>query len=264
MKPVSGPCHADDDCNQDNSRPGGATRHDDMSSEAEKDRGTKILIVDDDAVSRLFCSQCLAGPETRIVTAESGKKAINMAALHLPDIIVIDACLQDMSGMEVIAVVRCAWPDSLPAPGFIGISADDSTTTLLAMQNAGCRSVLTKPLASSELAKCVFETRWSGADALSLAPATQSQEAIRQRQATFYCGMADELAELDVAITRLDWNEAQRLVHRLSGAAALAELKGLAQNGRALLHSLPPIGSACAAVDSYLCFLERLAEVPPP
>jgi len=235
-----------------------------MSAEAEKSRLTKILVADDDAVCRLFCSQSLAGPEVRIITADCGKQAISTAFQYLPDILIVDVCLPDMSGTEVIAAVQQGWPDSLPVPGIIGISADESITNLQVMQELGCRSILTKPFASSALAKSVCGVQRSVTDLQPLQLQAQNEEALRQRQTRFYQCLADELVELDVAITRLDWAEAQRLVHRLSGAAAMANLEGLAQNGRALLARLPPVGSPCSAVDSYLFFLQRLADVSRP
>lgn len=242
----------------------GRRQRDDMQSNLEKANKTSILIADDDAVSRLFCSQSLARPNALILTAECGKSAISMAAKYLPDIILMDAHLPDMNGMEAIAMVRCEWPDSCPAATFIGMTADDSTTAVRLMHQAGCRIVLIKPFSTPVLVNSIFGACQPGSGIQSFASAPHDHAAMRQLQAQFNCGLAGNLAELDLAITRLDWAEAQRLLHRLSGAAALAGLKDLAQNGLSFLRHIPPAGPARAVADSYMCFLQRLAAVTPP
>ena len=235
-----------------------------MARTGEQYRGVKILIADDDGVSRLFCRQSLALPGVRMLAAESGKSAIRLAASYLPDIVIMDAHLPDMSGMEAIAAIRRAWPDCCPAPCFAGMTADDSATAAPAMQAAGCQSILIKPFSAQALVACIRETCGPGSDFQSFLPAPQNPECMRQLQARFYGDLAGQLAELDGAITQLDWDGVQRLVHRLSGAAAVAGLGDVAQSGLALLRRLPPTGSACTLADSYMFFLQRLAEVPPP
>lgn len=235
-----------------------------MSHIGEKFRGAKILIADDDAVCRLFCSESLARPSVLVLTAESGKTAISLAASNLPDIVLMDAHLQDMGGMEAIATIRREWPDYRPAPGFAGMTADDSATAASAMRAAGCQSVLIKPFSSPALIACIRRACGPESDFWSFLPALQDHEVMRQLQDRFHGGLAGQLAELDGAITQLDWDNVQQLVHRLTGAAALAGLGDVAQSGRALLRGLPPTGSACSLADSYMLFLQRLAEVPPP
>ena len=235
-----------------------------MSHTGERYSGPKILIADDDSVSRLFCSQSLELPGVRVLAAESGKTATRLAASYLPDIVLMDAHLQDMSGVEAIAAIRRAWPDACPAPCFAGMTADDAATAAPAMRAAGCQSMLIKPFSAQALVACIREACGPGSDFVSFLPAPQNLECMRQLQARFHSGLAGQLAELDGAITQLDWDGVQRLVHRLSGAAALAGLGDVAQSGRALLRHLPPTGSACTLADSYMFFLQRLQEVAPP
>jgi len=235
-----------------------------MSHKGREYRGANILIADDDGVSRLFCSQSLALPGLRILTAESGKTAIRLAASCLPDIVLMDAHLLDMSGVEAIAAILREWPGSCPAPCFAGMTADGSATAAPAMRAAGCLSVLIKPFSAEDLVACICEACGPDSDFRTILPAPQNRETMRQLQARFHGSLVGQLAELDGAITQLDWDGVQRIVHRLSGAAALAGLGDVAQSGRALLRHLPPTGAACTLADSYMFFLQRLAEVPPP
>jgi CheY-like chemotaxis protein len=234
-----------------------------MSHPRGKDGGTRILIADDDGVSWLFCSQLLALPGIRTFRAESGVAASHMAATHLPEVVIVDAHLQDMSGADAIACIRQQWPLSIPAPRFIGMTADDSPAVVSALRTAGCQHVLIKPFSSQFLAACIGEAANPDPGSRVGLPAPQQHADSRQLQAKFQCGLAAQLAELDGAMARLDWEVVQRLVHTLSGAAALAGHDVVARSGQAVLRRLPPAGPASTVADYYDFFLQRLAEIPP-
>ncbi len=241
----------------------GAPARSDMSHPRGKDGGTRILIADDDGVSRLFCSQSLTLPGIRTFLAASGVAAAHMAATHLPEVVIMDAHLQDMSGADAIACIRQRWPHSTPAPHFIGITADDSPTVASELRTAGCQHVLIKPFSSQFLAACIRETAGPDPGRYVGLSASQQHPGSRQLQAKFQCDLPAQLAELDGAMARLDWEAVQRLVHALSGAAALAGHDAVARSGQAVLRRLPPTGPACTMADYYDFFLQRLAEIPP-
>lgn len=241
----------------------GAPARSDMSHPRGKDGGTRILIADDDGVSRLYCSQSLALPGIRTFRAGSGVAALRMAATQLPDVIIMDAHLQDMSGADAIACIRQRWPLSAPAPRFIGMTADDSPAAVSALRIAGCQHVLIKPFSSQFLAACICEAADPDPDRRLGLRAPQQHADSRQLQVKFQCGLAAQLAELDRAVARLDWLIVQQLVHALSGAAALAGHDAVARSGQAVLRRLSPAGPASTLADYYDFFLQRLAEIPP-
>jgi CheY-like chemotaxis protein len=228
-----------------------------------KDGGTRILIADDDCVSQLFCSQSLALPGIRTFLAGSGVAALDLSATHLPDVIIMDAHLQDMSGADAIACIRQRWPLSTPAPRFIGMTADDSPAVVSALRLGGCQHVLIKPFSSQVLAECICEAAGPDPGRRLGLPTPPQHADSRQLQVKFQCDLAAQLAELDGAVARLDWGVVQRLVHALSGAAALAGHDAVARSGQAVLRRLPPAGPASTVADYYDYFLQRLAEIPP-
>jgi CheY-like chemotaxis protein len=232
-----------------------------MSHLGEKYRVTNILVADDDAVSRHFCCQVLARPGLRTLIAENGNAAICMAAEYVPDVVVMDSHLPDMRGEDAIALIHQRWFHSCDPPCFVGMTADDSPAAASRMQAAGCRSVLTKPFSAQALAACVRQACPVGPGERAFDPMPREPEACRQLQAKFSSSLAGQLKELDEALFRLDWATVQRLVHQLSGAAALAGYAEAAQSGRTLLRCLPPAGSAAMTGDSYLLFLQRLADI---
>jgi two-component system, OmpR family, KDP operon response regulator KdpE len=105
----------------------------------------KILIVDDERPIRRFLSASLSGLYT-VLEAENGSNAIHMAALHHPDVILLDLGLPDMDGTDVTSRLR-EWTD-VP---IIVISVRDGEQEKVAALDAGADDYLTKPFGASEL-----------------------------------------------------------------------------------------------------------------
>lgn len=105
----------------------------------------KILVVDDERPIRRFLSASLSGLYT-VLEAENGVSAIHMAALHNPDVILLDLGLPDMDGTDVTGRLR-EWTD-VP---IIVISVRDGEQDKVAALDAGADDYLTKPFGVSEL-----------------------------------------------------------------------------------------------------------------
>src|SRR5512141_829835 len=105
----------------------------------------KILVVDDERPIRRFLSASLSGLFT-VLEAENGSNAIEMAAIHHPDVILLDLGLPDMDGTDVTGRLR-EWTD-VP---IIVISVRDNEQDKVAALDAGADDYLTKPFGVSEL-----------------------------------------------------------------------------------------------------------------
>lgn len=66
----------------------------------------RLMIVDDSNVIRKVAKHVLGKPDVAIVEAESGKQALKLCAEHLPDIIVCDVTLPDMTFLEFITNLK--------------------------------------------------------------------------------------------------------------------------------------------------------------
>jgi len=65
----------------------------------------KVLVADDDAVNREVLGELLK-PEYTVLLARNGEQTLERAARHLPDLILLDVLMPDMSGHEVLRRLR--------------------------------------------------------------------------------------------------------------------------------------------------------------
>ena len=65
----------------------------------------KVLVADDDAINREVLGELLK-PEYTVLPARNGVQALERAARHLPDLILLDVMMPDMDGYEVLRRLR--------------------------------------------------------------------------------------------------------------------------------------------------------------
>jgi len=72
----------------------------------EKTTKLKLLIVDDEPDAVLILAKTLLAKGYRVVTAESGLKAIKLAKEEKPDLILLDILMPDMDGTQVATTLQ--------------------------------------------------------------------------------------------------------------------------------------------------------------
>ena len=70
------------------------------------DRSVKVLIVDDDPKAVELIAVRIHGVATTVLRAYDGEEAIATAKRELPDLIVLDLIMPDVSGFEVVAALN--------------------------------------------------------------------------------------------------------------------------------------------------------------
>lgn len=65
-----------------------------------------ILVVDDELVGRIYIEKTLQDEGYAVITAENGQLAMNLAAGHSPDMIVMDVMMPVMDGYEACVAIR--------------------------------------------------------------------------------------------------------------------------------------------------------------
>ena len=107
---------------------------------------SKVLIVEDDPGIITFLKTTLAADGYDALLASTGRLALDMAASHCPDCILLDLGLPDMDGTEIIRQVR-SWTQT----PIIVISARSMEQDKAASLDLGADDYITKPFGAIEL-----------------------------------------------------------------------------------------------------------------
>src|SRR5215469_14476287 len=107
---------------------------------------TRVLVVDDEPQIIRALRINLRARHYEVATAESGTQALDEAAHHPPDLVILDLGLPDLDGVEVIGGLR-GWTD---APIIVLSGRADSTDKVEAL-DAGADDYVTKPFGMDEL-----------------------------------------------------------------------------------------------------------------
>jgi two-component system, OmpR family, KDP operon response regulator KdpE len=105
-----------------------------------------VLVVEDELPIRRFLRASLAAEGYRVEEADTGEKALKVAARQAPDVVLLDLGLPDLDGREVLRRLR-EW---LAAPVVI-LSARDQEAEKVAALDDGADDYLTKPFGTAEL-----------------------------------------------------------------------------------------------------------------
>ncbi|MCC5993064.1 MAG: diguanylate cyclase [Rhodobacteraceae bacterium] len=104
----------------------------------------RILVVDDLSINRAILRATLRAACYDCLTADHGQKALDLARECRPDLILLDYCLPDMTGLELCRILR-ADPASCDTPIVLFSARADRAQRLQAL-GAGADDFLQKPL----------------------------------------------------------------------------------------------------------------------
>jgi CheY-like chemotaxis protein/anti-sigma regulatory factor (Ser/Thr protein kinase) len=112
-------------------------------------RGTVLYIEDNSSNLRLVERIVDRRPGVALLSAMQGRRGLELARDHRPDLILLDLHLPDMPGQDVLAELR-ADPATREIPVVI-LSADATPSQASRLVQAGAHAYLTKPLVVSQL-----------------------------------------------------------------------------------------------------------------
>jgi DNA-binding NarL/FixJ family response regulator len=125
------------------------------SPELNQGAAIRVLIVDDHPMAREWTCNSLAnarGVEV-IGVAENGTQALRLINDVLPDVVLLDIHLPDISGIEVARRVRAA----LPKVALVVLTGYDDPTYAQALLQIGVRGFLSKAASAEEIETAVFQ-----------------------------------------------------------------------------------------------------------
>lgn len=109
-----------------------------------------VLIVDDNAVNRKLARTVLQVAGFRTIEAANGADGIALAAVHLPDVILMDLRLPDMHGAE--AAMKLRGGDRTARIPVLAMTASQLEASGDWLESAGFAGWLEKPIGVSTLA----------------------------------------------------------------------------------------------------------------
>lgn len=119
-------------------------------SPAQPAKKLKILVVDDSISVRLALQDGLVKQGYQVVTAENGKKAIEVLHSTLPDLILSDVYMPEMDGLELCAILhRSPLYSHIP---FVVMSTENDVGNMRQMMTYGAAAFIIKPFNIEQLA----------------------------------------------------------------------------------------------------------------
>ncbi|WP_321325082.1 EAL domain-containing protein [Thiomicrorhabdus sp.] len=104
----------------------------------------KILIIEDDPVTRLALAKVLEKTEHIVIQATNGREGLNTYTEHKPNLVIVDAMMPEMDGYETIKAIRnLEHRHSLP---LIMLTALDNIDSINKAFEAGATDFITKPI----------------------------------------------------------------------------------------------------------------------
>ena len=122
---------------------------------------TNILIVDDEEVVRHSHLRSLVGTDYNTQVAEDGRRALRVMEQSPCDVILLDLCLPDLDGIEVLKTLKQRWPDAevVVITGYPTIESAKEAVRL------GAFNYLAKPVGPGEVIKAtndaMTQKRWA-------------------------------------------------------------------------------------------------------
>ena len=112
-----------------------------------------VIVVEDEADAAEMFAEMMRVNGFRVVKCFSSGPAINMIANEMPDVVILDVMMPDISGLEVLKYMRRE-PQLAKIPVIV-ISAKSMPSDIKIGMDAGASVYLTKPVGFLELKQAV-------------------------------------------------------------------------------------------------------------
>ncbi|BCH31306.1 response regulator [Mesorhizobium sp. L-8-10] len=109
----------------------------------------RCMFVDDSSVIRKVAKRILNGPDMLVIETGNGQDALDMCAADMPDIIVVDGALPDMSAEDFIRRVRALPGHVRPQIAVSLVEVDIGA--IMRAKRAGAQGYLLKPFNRPQL-----------------------------------------------------------------------------------------------------------------
>ncbi len=118
-------------------------------------KSLKVLVVDDHPVSRDSLRSYFESWTPDVITAETGKSALQFLAQDAYDLILVDWKMPVMDGLDVVRTIK-ARPDHYKTPKIIMVTAYNQREIIQQARGLDVAGFLIKPVSQSTLLECVL------------------------------------------------------------------------------------------------------------
>ncbi len=111
---------------------------------------TVLLVEDSDAIRDAF-TILLEDAGYTVLGADTGEEALRLAAEHLPDLVLLDMGLPDMTGLDVVR--RLKGDPETSGIAVVAVTGRDEDADRRACLAAGCAAYIVKPVNTQKLVR---------------------------------------------------------------------------------------------------------------
>jgi DNA-binding NarL/FixJ family response regulator len=159
--------------------------------------GGGVLVVDDDPAFRAFVCTTLAGAGYAAREADTGRRAISLAQMVRPDIVLLDVNLPDVSGHEVCKQLRDSLGEKLPILLVSGVKTDELDR--IAGILLGGDDYLVKPFDAGELLARLRRVALRSGMTIGTMEADQLQDKLTPRENQVLQMLSGGLSQSEIA-----------------------------------------------------------------
>lgn len=221
-------------------------------------RSLSILVADDHVANRMVLQRLLQKAGHRAVCVEGGEEVLNALAVSDYDAVITDLHMPDVSGLDLLRQLRVMEAGSGRRTPVLILSADVTTESIRACEQAGARAFLSKPVSTTRLLDTLADIAANQRVATTVvAPARNDavstdshfdssvldelgslgMGAAFEREFIAQCLLdADKcLQQMDASIPRAEWERTREQAHALKGVASnLGLIKLAATSGEVM------------------------------
>jgi len=117
---------------------------------------SKVIIIDDEPFILMMIEDKLKKADIDVVTLRESKNAVEIIKKEMPDLIILDWMMPELSGIELCRILKKD-PDLLDIPIFMLTAKGQDSDEQLGLQ-CGVVRYITKPFSPKSLLEMVLET----------------------------------------------------------------------------------------------------------